>query len=82
MKRMKHPDHGFHHAYNLLEEEALRKNGWVDDAPAVIAEAVLEADPESTPDRVTLLETAAALGVKIDGRWSAARIAEEVAKAA
>lgn len=82
MKRMKHPDHGFHHAYNLLEEEALRKNGWVDDVPVVVPEAVPEADPESTPDRVTLLETAAALGVKIDGRWSAARIAEEVAKAA
>jgi hypothetical protein len=33
MKRMKHPDHGFHHAYNLLEEETMRKAGWVEDVP-------------------------------------------------
>jgi hypothetical protein len=81
MKLMKHPDHGFHHAYNKAEEDTLRKNGWVDDVPAVISpETAPEMEPESTPDRVTLLETAAALGVKIDGRWSTARIAEEVAK--
>lgn len=33
MKRMKHPDHGFHHAYGKHEEEAMRKAGWVDDIP-------------------------------------------------
>lgn len=33
MKRMMHPLHGFHHAMNTLEEETMRKNGWVDDAP-------------------------------------------------
>ncbi len=35
---MKHPSHGFHHAYNTLEEETMRKNGWVDDVPTPAAE--------------------------------------------
>lgn len=79
MKRMKHPTHGFHHAYGTHEEEAMRKNGWVDDAPAEVVSE--EPEPESTPDRVALLATAAELGMKVDGRWSMARLAEELAKA-
>jgi hypothetical protein len=31
MKRMKHPEHGFHHAYTPQEEATMRENGWVDD---------------------------------------------------
>jgi len=31
MKRMMHPDHGFHHAYTPQEEATMRENGWVDD---------------------------------------------------
>ena len=31
MKRLKHPLHGFHHAYNPTEEAYMRLNGWVDD---------------------------------------------------
>lgn len=31
MKRMKHPLHGFHHAYDANEEATMRLNGWIDD---------------------------------------------------
>lgn len=41
MKRMKHPLHGFHHAYNSHDETTMRANGWVDDVP----EPKLEAEP-------------------------------------
>lgn len=80
MRRMKHPNHGFHHAYNLLEEETMRKAGWVDDTPDVSA-IEPESEPEVTPDRAALLETADSIGLKIDRRWSTARLAEELAKA-
>jgi hypothetical protein len=36
MKRMKHPEHGFHYAYNNAEEQTMRNNGWVDDDPAEV----------------------------------------------
>lgn len=35
MKRMKHPLHGFHHAYDTNEEATMRLNGWVEDVPDV-----------------------------------------------
>lgn len=79
MKRMKHPTHGFHHAYGTREEEAMRKNGWVEDITAEVVSD--EPEPESTSDRVALLATASELGVKVDGRWSTTRLAEELAKA-
>jgi hypothetical protein len=82
MIRMKHPNHGFHHAYNLLEEETMRKAGWVDDVPDVPSgEPESDVEPEVTPDRAVLLETAESIGLKIDRRWSTARLAEELAKA-
>lgn len=80
MKRMKHPNHGFHHAYNTLEEETMRKNGWVDDVPE--PESVEEAaEPEVTPDRAAMLADAESRGIRIDRRWATARLAEELAKA-
>lgn len=33
MKRMKHPQHGFHHCYDGNEEARMRLNGWVEDEP-------------------------------------------------
>jgi hypothetical protein len=50
---MKHPDHGFHHAYNKLEEETMRKNGWVDDVPEPVAGPATEesADAPRRPGR-------------------------------
>lgn len=45
MKRMKHPDHGFHNAYTTQEEELLRKSGWVADVPEVKA-----SEEEAAPD--------------------------------
>lgn len=37
MKRMMHPQHGFHNALDGNEEARMRLNGWVDDAPAEAA---------------------------------------------
>jgi hypothetical protein len=37
MKRMMHPDHGFHNASNVHEEAALRERGWVDDDGLALA---------------------------------------------
>jgi hypothetical protein len=50
LKRMKHPEHGFHHAYNKLEEDTMRKNGWVDDLPEAPAE-VPEPEVPDAPRR-------------------------------
>ncbi len=33
MKRMKHPQHGWHHALDANEEARMRENGWEDDEP-------------------------------------------------
>lgn len=44
MKRMMHPQHGFHHAYNTLEETAMRAAGWVDDEPVAAIAPVASAD--------------------------------------
>jgi hypothetical protein len=53
MKRMRHPLHGWHHAYNLTEEAVMRKNGWVDDEPEPVAEpAPAEAPEVQEPERV------------------------------
>ena len=35
MRRMKHPKHGWTHAYNPNEEAYLRSIGWVEDTPEV-----------------------------------------------
>jgi hypothetical protein len=34
MKRMMHPQHGFHNAIDANEEARMRLNGWVDDVPS------------------------------------------------
>lgn len=46
MKRMKHPNHGFHNALDDHEEARMRLNGWVDDAPAEVDEEVTDQDAE------------------------------------
>ena len=49
MKRMKHPLHGFHHAYSDSEEAVLRASGWVEDLPEPVAPQApdeLPAEPE------------------------------------
>lgn len=33
MKRMQHPQHGFHHPINSLERESMIANGWADEEP-------------------------------------------------
>lgn len=37
MIRLQHPQHGFAFAHNKLEEEAMRKAGWTDEAQPVAA---------------------------------------------
>ena len=48
MKRMKHPQHGWHHAYDPHEEARMRVNGWVDDVPEV-APIIVEPEPAEAP---------------------------------
>jgi hypothetical protein len=74
MKRMRHPLHGFHHCYNGNEEASMRANGWVDDAPDDDVEIV-------DSSRESLIASAQAAGVKVDKRWSDARLAAEIEKA-
>lgn len=57
MKRMKHPDHGFHIVYSPQEEERMRSNGWVEDAapakPKPIAEPLAEPpEPPAASDAI------------------------------
>lgn len=33
MKRLKHPEHGWHFPFSAAEEARMRANGWVDDEP-------------------------------------------------
>lgn len=43
MIRMKHPQHGFCHAYDLAEEKRLRSIGWIgedEDPETTIADAI------------------------------------------
>src|SRR3954470_24004885 len=82
MKRMKHPDHGFHHAYNKLEEETMRKAGWVDDEPGPAEPVEVVPEPVEVPlDRATLIASTEAAGGQFHRRWSTERIAKELAKA-
>ena len=52
MKRMMHPQHGFHHPMNSLDRENMLKNGWVDEPEAndVVADPNgVVVDPAATP---------------------------------
>lgn len=48
MIRMKHQQHGFHHAYDGNEEARMRATGWVADTEPFPGEA--------TPDDVLVIE--------------------------
>lgn len=48
MKRMKHPNHGFHNALDANEETHMRKHGWIDDVPVEATEEVADQDDELT----------------------------------
>lgn len=47
MKRMMHPQHGFHHPMNSGDREAMLKNGWVDE-PDVLTLRVVEVTDASS----------------------------------
>lgn len=47
MKRMKHPLHGFHNAYDGNEEARLRTGGWTEAEPSASAPAEDEAAAEA-----------------------------------
>lgn len=47
MKRMFHPEHGFHHCYSPAEEEVMIQNGWQEEkAPQLEQSQTLQ-----TPER-------------------------------
>lgn len=52
MKRMKHPDHGFHHAYTDQEETALRERGWVEDDGEDLRRKLAALAPPTIPEPV------------------------------
>lgn len=62
------PAVGFAVANDPIEHQALSAAGYV---PAYVAPVL---------DRAALLAEAEAKGLKVDGRWSDARLAEELAK--
>lgn len=64
MKRMRHPQHGFHHAYSPQEEETLRKNGWVIDEGGVYPDGT----PISGEDIESLRAQLDARGIKYHPR--------------
>lgn len=66
------PAIGFAVANDAAEHQALTAAGY---GPAFVAPV----DPEPT-SRDALMAQAEAKGVKVDGRWSEARLAEKVAK--
>ena len=68
------PAIGFAVANGAAEHEALSALGYL---PAIVMHASTAA-----PGRAELIRQAAAAGVKVDGRWSDARLAEEIAMAA
>lgn len=65
------PAIGFAVANDAAEHQALSDAGYV---PAYVA------PPAATIDRAALMAEAEARGLKVDGRWSDARLAEELAK--
>ena len=66
--RLPDPQIGFAVANDEAEHKALSDMGYV---PAYVAPVV---------DRAALLAEAEAKGLKVDGRWSDARLADELAK--
>ncbi len=76
MKRMMHPMHGFHIVYDGNTEATMRLNGWVDE---VVSSP--ETVTSSAGTREDLELAAEEKGVRIDKRWSNARLAEEIEKA-
>lgn len=50
MKRMMHPQHGFHHAYDTNEETRMRANGWVDEESPEEAEKPKRGRPRKTEE--------------------------------
>jgi hypothetical protein len=51
MKRMMHPQHGFHNAVDVHEEERLRATGWVDDDPTSKAYPQPIQEPEPSQEQ-------------------------------
>ena len=51
MKRMKHPEHGWHHAYTVAEEERMRLHGWIDENEDYESDAAITEAPPEPPKR-------------------------------
>lgn len=72
------PDVGFALANDEAEHQVLTDAGYV---PAFISVSSATAQPALMAlDRTTLMAQAEAKGMRVDKRWSDARLAEEVAK--
>lgn len=83
MIRMKHPEHGFHMALGI-EVADMKKHGWTEDMPDVAPDpkkAPVPVDDDEDAVRNALIARAGMLGVKVDKRWSDARLVAEIEKA-
>lgn len=81
MIRMKHPQHGFHMALGI-EVPEMKKHGWTEDVPDVAPEAEKAPMAEvADAEHDALIARADELNIKVDKRWSDARLAAEIEKA-
>lgn len=77
---MTHKIHGAMHVYAEMDVVAAEKNGWVrTQAPAPVEAPAVETPQDD--DKEALILKAEALGVRVDRRWSIARLKEEIASA-
>jgi hypothetical protein len=72
------PDVGFAVANDSTEHASLNAAGYLPLLEAADPQAVIV--PAAEPTRDELIAVAVSRGIKIDGRWSYARIAAELAK--
>lgn len=76
------------YAYQAVSNEAEKASalaaGWFLTLPEAVAGKSAQQEPEpaddSPPTRAELEQRAAELRIKVDGRWSEARLAAEIAK--
>lgn len=77
--------YGWLAARDAVQLDALLASGWFRTLPEAIAcraeaSAPAREQENAPPTREELVQRAAELGIKVDGRWSDARLADEIAK--
>jgi hypothetical protein len=76
LKRMKHPNHGFHYAYDSHEEARMRAAGWVDDAAEEVTTAPEKPAEPASDSAETLRAALEKAGIEYDKRWGVAKLTQ------